>query len=140
MKELINDMDANHSNISTLKEKLDENYDLILLKGCGQTTQWKFPAERTSCPVTNCLEQFEDRVTAIEHYKKNHTQKSILCYLCNAPMVVWSDKDFENHYRRIHPDVEMPVQFNQKIKQEPSTKNVCVSRDRIRSKQFNCFD
>lgn len=120
-------MSPEHLNQSTCDEDPDENYDLILLKGCGQITKWKFPADITRCPVSNCLRNFENRDALILHYKKRHARKSILCYACNAPMSVYNDKDFEDHYRRLHPDLEMPIGFNQKIKQEPLSEQVCVN-------------
>lgn len=108
------------------KKSSDETIDdLIILTGCGMKTQWKFPDNLERCPMTGCWKTYSNRLKIILHYKKRHAEKSILCYICNAPMCVPNDKDFENHYRRLHPDVEMPIRFVQKVKQETQTENVC---------------
>lgn len=111
-------------NLVTNEDEQSEKNDVITLKGCGVITQWTFPENQTRCPISGCWKLFDNRSIAIEHYKRSHSKKTILCFACNAPMCVYNDDDFENHYRRMHPDVEMPFQFNQKIKEELPSENV----------------
>lgn len=70
------------------------------------------------CPVTSCQELFDSRDDAINHYKEQHATKSILCNICKSPITTFSAKDFENHFKRWHPNDVMPFEFPQKVKKE----------------------
>lgn len=86
--------------------------DLILLEGCGQLTQWKFPAELKMCPVKKCGLQFTVRMDAITHYKNLHAKDSVLCSICDVPIYAERLKDFEKHYHALHPDVDFKLKFD----------------------------
>lgn len=109
----------------------DNDDDLITLNGCGQITQWRFPKGMERCPLISCQELFDDRSEAIDHYKMQHAKKSILCYVCDIPIYTYSSKDFEAHFRRMHPDAEIPFQFNGRIKQEIQPNKVFIETDWI---------
>lgn len=94
----------------------DEVDDLITLKACGITTQWKFPAGLKNCPVMSCRVLFGVRSDAITHYIKKHASHSILCKECNKPIITHYLKDFKKHYNNVHPKLKIPFDF------EPSRK------------------
>lgn len=93
--------------------------DSITLYGCGTVSKWRFPKGMERCPVSNCQELFDYRSEAIEHFKQKHAKRSILCYICGIPIYTYNSRDFESHFNRMHPDKEIPFQFNRKVKLEP---------------------
>lgn len=96
--------------------------DWILLEGCGQLTQWKFPAELKVCPVKKCGIQFTVRSDAIVHYKNLHAKNTILCSICDVPIYAERLKDLEKHYHGAHPDEEF--KFNQNSTQASEVCNL----------------
>lgn len=92
----------------------DVNDDMIALNGWGQITYWQYPKQSSQCPVQNCRKSFKLRLTAIAHYKKQHSQSAILCSLCNKPICVNMIDAFEIHHHRVHPGVEVPSEFTAK--------------------------
>lgn len=78
------------------------------------------------CPVTSCQEFFDCRDDAIDHFKERHATKCIFCHICDLPVTTFSSKDFENHFKRRHPDDVMPLEFNQKVKKEIHSENVRI--------------
>lgn len=99
--------------------------DMIALNGWGQTTYWQYPKQWKECPVGNCRKSFKLRLTAIAHYKKEHSQSAILCSLCDKPICVNNIEAFQTHYQRKHPGVEVPSEFTAKSLR--STKTVSQS-------------
>lgn len=93
----------------------DEEDDLITLNGCGQVTQWRFPDTKI-CPVQNCRLLFGIRSDAMHHYKKRHAKVSILCPICEKPIISHKPSDFMRHFLRIHPNNETPFVFGARAK------------------------
>lgn len=93
--------------------------DLITLNGCGYITQWPFPPNIKQCPNHLCKEVFECRSTAILHYQEQHANHSILCNICNKPVLLAVENttgrankfNFINHYKRVHPNMKIPYDF-----------------------------
>lgn len=111
--------------------------DLIILSGDGHITQWQFPKQLTYCPVLSCRIQFRNRSEAIAHYKERHAMNAILCSLCNKPIrtdTKNSSKEFISHYRRMHPDAELPIDFEETSKpleqNDSKMREVCTVRAR----------
>lgn len=87
--------------------------DLITLSGCGYKTQWRMPFNQTKCPVMGCRYiSFESRLALILHYKEVHSKNSIYCCICEKPIVSLGRRDFTGHYKRIHPNVLHPFDFD----------------------------
>lgn len=110
------------SNFSQVKPNLrssnkfgetDESDDLILLEGCGQISQWQFPADLTKCPLDNCDIQFAVRSDAIIHYKNQHAKKSIYCSICDIPIYAEHVEDLKGHYEGKHIDVDVDLNFKE---------------------------
>lgn len=117
-----------------LENVANEDDDLITLRGCGQTTYWRFPQDSKQCPVKRCEEKFDSRLDAIAHYKLNHAMKAILCTLCDRPIAVNQPGTYEKHYLRLHPFKRMPFNFHGRdscaSKQLPSQiDEVCTAFD-----------
>lgn len=111
----------NHSKIST---------DLIILSGSGYKTQWQMPSNQTRCPVVGCkYPLFVNRKSLISHYKNAHARRSIYCYICEKPIVSPSECKYDDHYRRVHPNVSEPFDFeaNKKLPKIPQRKKVMLS-------------
>lgn len=70
---------------------------------------WQF-ADTKRCPVRSCGILFATRAKAIAHYRENHAQHSVLCVICNYPlMLLTAAHHLDGHYRRKHPGVEPPA-------------------------------
>lgn len=95
----------------------DEIDDLITLSGCDHITQWRFPQNQKRCPIHLCHEEFESRSAAISHYQEQHASHSILCDICNKPILlsvkfgIENPHNFYNHYKRMHPNMKIPYEF-----------------------------
>lgn len=91
---------------------------------------WRFPQNVKQCPVWGCNSISEDRSTAIAHYKKKHANYSILCLICNKPICASHMSVLKNHYRKVHPNEKMQVDFTEKPKhseqQMPQTNKVSI--------------
>lgn len=87
----------------------DEDDDVIILKGLGQITKWRFPPNITYCPVQNCKVEFKDNSAAIDHYKKKHSKVAILCSICKLPVQAHRITDFIKHYKARHPNSKVPI-------------------------------
>lgn len=87
--------------------------DLIILRGCGQISQWRFPQTKR-CPVRGCAMEYTSRPNAIAHYKSQHAEKSIYCGLCDRPYVMKHAHHFIQHFRSQHTNAAMPYHFNAK--------------------------
>lgn len=85
--------------------------ELITLEALGVITQWKFPPNMTVCPVLKCRKKFEDRKSAIDHYKTEHTQNSFYCSMCDKPLRIHMKIDLEKHYQCRHPNMKIPLDF-----------------------------
>ncbi|XP_031628123.1 uncharacterized protein LOC116343934 isoform X2 [Contarinia nasturtii] len=101
-------------------EESPENDDVVVndIITLGELTEypkmsWKFP-EIKSCPRTNCKQKFETRGEAINHYRENHSQYDVLCQVCNILVSLSGSHNLMNHYKRKHPDAEMPAKSNEK--------------------------
>lgn len=88
------------------KNNLD--VDVIILRAFGITTQWRFPMEKKNCPVSNCRKMFENRSSAIEHYKSQHANNALLCPICVKPISMGFRRNFVGHYTRLHPHLPIP--------------------------------
>lgn len=93
--------------IEDIDDGIDDN-DLIQLSCCGIDTEWTFPPDQISCPVTRCKKVFSSRSDTIIHYKRAHSKTAILCDLCNKPISVRSLNSFVLHYQRAHPFKKIP--------------------------------
>ncbi|XP_031628317.1 uncharacterized protein LOC116344075 isoform X2 [Contarinia nasturtii] len=90
--------------------------DLITLNGCGIQTKWRYPKNIKHCIVLRCDSKFGTHKKAIDHYKEQHAEKSILCPICIKPIVSKDQKPFIRHYERVHPTEQIPY-FHNKAKQ-----------------------
>lgn len=81
--------------------------DWIDLRGCGKNSRWKFPNCMTKCP--ECSVEFISRSDIIAHYKENHSADTILCYLCDWPIL---GTNFQMHFRLLHPNDTNPFHFD----------------------------
>lgn len=102
--------------IQEIADEIEEADDSIQLSGCGKITCWKFPLKSTRCPIGSCNLECGYRSAAIQHYKKQHAQNSIFCYWCELPILAYHPNDFKRHYKEEHKDMEMPFNFDTKIK------------------------
>lgn len=100
----------NISNFVKHFENHGEN-DLIILRGCDQISQWRFPHGLKRCPVRGCAEEYTTRPNAIAHYKSEHAKKSIYCNLCDRPYVMKHAHHFIQHFRSKHINAAMPYHF-----------------------------
>lgn len=113
-KGIVND---EHTNITA-----NEDGDLILLNGCGYKTEYKFPDQKM-CPVLRCDVASESRSALINHYKEEHAQNSIYCFLCCKPIVAEYPYNFIHHFRRKHKNVKDPFDFDE-VKQLSQAQNI----------------
>lgn len=84
---------------------------MIVLNGCGMRIMWQFPPRITHCPVKCCFKRFGVRSDAIVHYKENHAERSTLCPICNSPVIMRRFGDINDHYKRRHPNSDLPSYF-----------------------------
>lgn len=96
-----------NGHIDDIDDGIDDT-DLIQLSCRGIHTEWTFPSDQSNCPVRNCGKAFDSRSDAIIHYKRTHSQKAILCELCNKPISVGACNTFIIHWQRAHPFKKMP--------------------------------
>lgn len=88
--------------------------DIIIL---GQMTEysterWKFP-DTTACPRTHCKKVFDTRAEAIRHFRNTHSLYDVLCKECNRLVSLSGGHNLLNHYKRSHPNVEIPAKRNE---------------------------
>lgn len=97
--------------------------DLITLRGCGIQTMWRFPEHLTSCPVLRCNFTTDSHSKLINHYKAKHAKHSILCDVCNKPIMAKQKHHFKRHFWRIHPNIKVSYglgnEMATKIKTQP---------------------
>lgn len=96
----------------------DEVSGSIIRHVCGNiVTEWKFPPYKKNCPVSSCSESFITRSDGINHYKSCHAMNAIMCYICDQPIsthnsvVSQSKREYIKHYKRKHPGVLDPFDF-----------------------------
>lgn len=53
----------------------------------------------TSCPHQKCSRRFANRMDAKRHYVQAHARNSVLCTICDKPVVA---SYYEGHYKRRH--------------------------------------
>lgn len=87
--------------------------DVIILKGFGKNTKWRFPKYITNCPVLGCGLAFATRFDAINHYKDQHVDHFILCSICVKPISSKSLSQFKRHYTTIHPNERIPFDLDE---------------------------
>lgn len=90
-----------------LKEQDHNDDDLIQLK----YGKWRFP-DTSSCPVRGCSIQFDCRLDALIHYKRQHAHAAALCQLCDRPIRIdVNSYAFTQHFRSMHPNQQIPYGF-----------------------------
>lgn len=99
----------NHLSVFLLKDG-----DMIVLSGCGLKFMWQYPRNIKKCPVRNCLKLFDTRSDAIIHFKRNHAKRSTLCSICQGPILMRTFGDINHHYKRRHPNADVPSYFVKK--------------------------
>lgn len=95
------------------------NDDLVELNGLNTKTLWKFPSCLTKCP--ECSAEFDSRSDIIAHYKEEHSADTILCHLCDWPIL---GTNFQMHFRLLHPNDANPFHFNDGPQSEISSPQV----------------
>lgn len=60
----------------------------------------------------NCSIKFGIRSDAIVHYKKHHAENAVLCSICDKPICATNLSNFKLHYKKVHPNAEVPQIFN----------------------------
>lgn len=98
-------------------EKSDNDQDeLITLSARGITTYYSFPPHITHCPKPTCLERFETRLIAKNHYIAEHASEAIFCSLCSKPITVnlLHPDAFVKHFQKMHPFNKIPFDFDDK--------------------------
>lgn len=106
--------------LKVLSSGSDTEDDLITLQGCGVQTKWRFPTGLKHCPLRRCRIQFGVRSDAITHYRNRHACYSILCPLCVKPICAQAITFIKNHYKRVHPNEELPYGLSRKTEQRVS--------------------
>lgn len=76
---------------------------------------WQFPQRTRKCAWRQCTKLFDKRSDAIDHFKINHAKRSTLCPICKVPVQMRCFGDINYHYKRKHPNVELPSCFVRKI-------------------------
>lgn len=104
---------------------------MITLKGHGVVTYWQFPKRVRTCPISSCRRFCTDRLAAMDHFKSQHAEHSILCTICKKPVVCKQKSHYASHYHSLHPGVEqIPFDLSQKrehpIEKAAPTKKVCI--------------
>lgn len=110
---------------------------MVVLSGCGIRVTWQFPPRIKRCPWKNCLKGFGVRSDAIVHFKRNHAERSTLCHICNKPILMRRFGDINHHYRRRHPNVNLPSYLDKSSKKKETDDkhtNVKSQTKRFRSK------
>lgn len=126
-------------NVPFFKDLVDDNVedDLITLGELTQyeNTVWKF-AKTLNCPVRSCASKFSTRNLAIKHYRENHAMHSVLCKICDHPiMLMMGPHHLDTHYHRLHPTVTPPPKVK-KIRVNTKTKGLSFSN---KFKPFSCY-
>lgn len=104
--------------------KDDDEHDWITLSGCNQISQWKFPPNKTNCPVQKCRAQFEDRAQTILHYKTVHAEHGVLCPLCNKPIIAKLTVTYKRHFMSLHPGEKFPLDEIDRIEEIDDTSGI----------------
>ncbi|XP_031628721.1 uncharacterized protein LOC116344364 isoform X2 [Contarinia nasturtii] len=87
---------------------IDED-DIIPLVARGIETYWSFPKSTGNiCPIGVCKLKCASREDAINHFKDQHANHSVLCSICDKPISVRSNADYKLHYQRLHPNKRVP--------------------------------
>lgn len=74
-----------------------------------ENAEWQFP-DTVRCPYRSCSRIFDTRSNTIEHYRKTHAKHSVLCKICNYPLMLMKGAHhFKSHYMRKHPSMPPPV-------------------------------
>lgn len=105
-------MQADDTSLNSESNEHNEVDDLITLNGCGKITHWLFPKRQTHCPIETCGAAFGTFSDAIQHFKREHSNNSIFCYLCQKPILVNYSADFMRHYQQKHPGQKSPYSFD----------------------------
>lgn len=110
----------------------------ITLSGCGQMTGYHFPNIKV-CPNRSCSKKFKDRLQTMNHFREQHADSSIFCYICQKPICSQARMYFIRHYNRMHPNMKVPYDFDNSEKSP--LKRVCSIRsdNTIDSKDLVCF-
>lgn len=95
----------------------DEENDLIILKGCGQRMDYRFPKDLTQCPIYACRKECGIRDNAIDHFRSRHAANSIYCEFCAKPITLKTTLAFVGHYKYVH-HVEPPEFLKKQILKE----------------------
>lgn len=96
----------------------DEENDLLILEGCGQRMEYRFPNGLTQCPISACRKEFGIRASAIDHFKSRHSKNSIFCETCDNVVRAKNFYTLIGHYKNLHPDVEPPEFLKNPIPKE----------------------
>lgn len=104
-------MFENNSPIHEADGDYEEESDWITLNGCGKITRWQFPRNETRCQEPSCGLDFELHSDVITHFKEQHAEHAILCYICDKAIRAESPVEFETHFDTIHPGVRVPFVF-----------------------------
>lgn len=102
---------------SNVDHKGDILYHMILT-GCGQETRYCFPNTKV-CPNRSCNKEFKDRFEASQHFRNEHAQTSIFCYICQKPLSAKEPRTFIKHYHRVHGNIKVPYDFENMEKSPP---------------------
>ncbi|XP_055296572.1 uncharacterized protein LOC129565582 isoform X2 [Sitodiplosis mosellana] len=84
------------------------------------TMRWHFP-DTTACPRTNCKQKFNTRNEAFKHYRDQHSIWDVQCKECNILVSLSGAHNLINHYKRSHPNVDLPA----KAFENKTTCHVC---------------
>lgn len=115
-------------NEEEMEQYTEDDDDAVILTGCGQISQWIWPKNMNICQVRTCHTNFKNRWEAMNHFREQHANVSILCPLCDKPIYAPTPHLFKRHYERKHPNLAMPFDFNvrrhQAAKSKGQTKKV----------------
>lgn len=118
--------------------KNDLNYK-ITMNGCGQLTSWIFP-DTTMCPNGSCKRKFNNRSETMTHFRDQHAKDSILCKICQKPISTKSSHEFARHYKRLHPNLKVPYNFDKPESPRRSTQVCQTQINTKKSKNLNEFE
>lgn len=118
-----------HPNVSLPNESSSdaEEDSLITLNGGDQITQWQLPKTvEKKCPAKNCHKEFGTRSDVLTHFEKRHTLDHFYCRHCDTIVFAQDQDDFDEHYRKVHANLETQINFDDSIDATllPSTSKV----------------
>lgn len=117
----------------SLSIETERKTDMITLTGWGMRSIWQFQISQSNCPDQGCTIKLKNRSVAMSHFKKVHALNSVLCHICNIPILINPPINYKRHFQRFHPHMKMPQKYINMMQQK-----IQQSKKIQRSYQSNC--